>query len=221
MNLPENARRLFLQQFGSAAGLAWLNAQWPAIVAASEHAHQAVSAKKNEAFEVLTPEEAREVEAVTSVIIPTDDLPGAREAGVVYFIDQALKTFAKEALPVYEKGLASLSKLTAEMYPGVERFSAATPEQQEKIFAEFEAESDPQKKPSRRNQISISPDFMQTVWFHTVVGFLADPEAGGNRDYAGWKVIGRDPAHMFAPPFGAYDKDYPGWQAAPPETEKK
>jgi hypothetical protein len=62
---------------------------------------------------------------------------------------------------------------------------------------------------------------MQTIWQHTILGFLVDPEAGGNREYAGWKVIDRDPAHSFSPPFGYYDKDYPGWQAASAETEKK
>ena len=47
------------------------------------------------------------------------------------------------------------------------------------------------------------------------------PEGGGNRDFAGWKAIGRDPEHNFTSPFGYYDKDYPGWQPASAETEKK
>ena len=36
----------------------------------------------------------------------------------------------------------------------------------------------------------------------------------------GWKAIGRDPDHMFQPPFGFYDKDYPGWEPAPASSEK-
>ena len=32
--------------------------------------------------------------------------------------------------------------------------------------------------------------FFEAVRFHTIIGFLADPKYGGNRDYAGWKVIG-------------------------------
>jgi hypothetical protein len=78
----------------------------------------------------------------------------------------------------------------------------------------------PPNPPRRRRQLA-SADFMQAIWQHTIFGFLADPEAGGNRDFAGWKVIDRDPAHSFSPPFGFYDKDYPGWQAASLETEKK
>jgi len=34
----------------------------------------------------------------------------------------------------------------------------------------------------------------------------------GNRDGVGWRVIDRDREHTFQPPFGDYDKDYPGWQ---------
>ena len=55
-------------------------------------------------LEVLTAEQARQVEAIACQIIPTDDLPGAREAGVVYFIDRALKTFAKRHETVVRKG---------------------------------------------------------------------------------------------------------------------
>jgi gluconate 2-dehydrogenase gamma chain len=214
------ARRNFLIQAGAMASAAWIEAQWPAIAAAAQHAHQAVQSKKPGAFEVFTPEQARDVEALASHIIPTDELPGAREAGVVYFIDRALKTFAAEALPTYQKGLADLKQLTMETYPSAKTFASAAPEQQEKIMAELAEKLNPLSTGGRRRPQLVSPDFMQTIWQHTVFGFLADPEAGGNRDYTGWKVIGRDPARSFSPPFGFYDKDYPGWQPAPPQTEK-
>jgi gluconate 2-dehydrogenase gamma chain len=221
MTLPNPPRRNFLQQLGGAAGAAWMASQWPAIVAASEHAHRAAASALPLAFEVLTPEQAREVEALTSCIIPSDELPGAKEAGVVYFIDYALKTFAAEARPDYEKGIVSINKLTSELFPGVARFSAATPEQQEKILIEVSAVPTEEKKTLRRNLPPAASSFWQTLTTHTVFGFLVDPDGGGNRDYAGWKVIGRDPEHTFAPPFGAYDKDYAGWQPNPPAAEKK
>ena len=97
-------RRDFLLRIGGAAGAAWLAAQWPAMLAAAQHAHAAANANSAPAFEVLTPEQAKEIEAISSLIIPTDELPGAREAGVVYFIDRALKTFAADAKPLYERG---------------------------------------------------------------------------------------------------------------------
>jgi gluconate 2-dehydrogenase gamma chain len=221
MKTVNSARRDFLLQMGGVAGAAWVTAQWPGILAAAQHAHAAAKANPPPAFEVLTPEEAREIEALSSTIIPSDELPGAREAGVVYFIDRALKSFAADARPAYEKGLADLRKMTSEMFPGVERFSAATPGQQEKLLAKLDEDS----RSGRSTGLEIGGpsgmSFFATLWFHTLAGFLVDPEGGGNRDYAGWKVIGRDPAHTFSPPFGFYDKDYPGWQAASPETESK
>jgi Gluconate 2-dehydrogenase subunit 3 len=212
-------RRQFLFQASGAAGMALVAAHWPAMLAAVEHAHQAVQSKTPGKFEVLTPEQARNVEAIASQIIPTDDQPGAREAGVVFFIDRALKTFAKDSLATYQKGLQGVNQLAGEMYPGVKSFADASAEQQEKVLTEFAGEPKPQGR--SRRFIQGADDFFQTIWLHTVFGFLVDPEAGGNRDYAGWKAIRRDPAHSFAPPFGFYDKDYPGWQAAAVETEKK
>ena len=214
-------RREFLFQSSGAAAAAWVSAQWPAVLAAAQHAHEAAKSKAPPKFDVLTPEQARNVEAIASQIIPSDELPGAREAGVVYFIDRALKTFARNDLPAYQKGLADLNQLTSEKYPGTKSFADATPEQQEGLIAELAETHNPTPNAPRRRRQLAAPDFFQTVWQHTIIGFLAVPEAGGNRDYAGWKVIDRDPAHSFSPPFGYYDKDYPGWQAASSETEKK
>lgn len=221
MKLDQSARREFLLQAGGAAGLAWVSAQWPVVVAAAQHAHQTANSKAPGKFEVLTPDQARQVEAIASQIIPTDELPGAREAGVVFFIDRALKTFASDTLPIYEKGLAELNRVTSEKHPGVKSFADATTKQQEDLLSELTEAEKSQAGPSRGRFQPGSADFFQAIWLHTVFGFLAAPEAGGNRDYAGWKVIGRDPADSFAPPFGFYDKDYPGWQAASPETDKQ
>jgi gluconate 2-dehydrogenase gamma chain len=207
MNPNLGARRDFLLQLGALAGGAWFEAQWPVVLRAAQHAHEAAKSNGAQAFEVLTPEQAKQIEAITSQIIPTDELPGAREAGVVYFIDRALKTFASDTRPAYEKGLADVSRIAAELFPGVRNISDATSEQQQKIVAELMS--------------SVGSDFPQIIWTHTLFGFLLDPEAGANRDYAGWKVIGRDPAHSFSPPFGFYDRDYPGWQPNSPETDKR
>ena len=215
------ARRDFLLQIGGAAGAAWITVQWPVLLAAAQHAHEAARTNPSPAFEVLTPEQAKEIAAISSLIIPTDELPGAREAGVVYFIDHALKTFDADAKPVYEQGLADLNRMASEMFPGIERFSAAPPGQQEKLFTQLEEESRPGRRLGRRTPSTLGMNFAQLIWFHTLAGFLVDPEGGGNRDFVGWKVIGRDPAHSFSPPFGFYDKDYPGWQPASPETENK
>jgi gluconate 2-dehydrogenase gamma chain len=220
MSSSHSARREFLQLLSGSAGAAWLATQWPALVSAAEHARQSAKAE-NPKLEVLTAEQAREVDALTSRLIPTDEVAGAREAGVVYFIDRALRTFASDSVPDYQKGLAEVQARTAKLFPGVARFSAAAPDQQDKIIGDMFAEMEKANTGPRLNPVGHKAPFIETLRMHTIVGYLVDPEGGGNRDFAGWKAIGRDSAHMFSPPFGFYDKDYPGWQAAPAETEKK
>ena len=41
----------------------------------------------------------------------------------------------------------------------------------------------------------------------------ASPEYGGNRDGVGWRMIGFVDEHAFQPPFGYYDRDYPGFSS--------
>jgi hypothetical protein len=219
MKPDETGRRNFLLQASGAAGAAWIAAQWPAVLAAADHAHQAVKSQMPLKFEVLTAEQARQLDAITAQIIPTDDSPGAREAGVVYFIDRALKTFASDAKPAYDKGIAHMNELISAKYPGVKTFADASAAQQEAFLVELTGAKGADSR--RRFGPENSSDFFETVRMHAVFGFLADPSTGGNRDYVGWKAIGRDPDFTFSPPFGFYDKNYPGWQAAKSEAEKK
>lgn len=215
----EPNRRAFLHALGGAAGAAWAEANWPGLLAAAQHAHQAVK-EGSQSYLVLTAEEARELDALTACILPSDDLPGAREAGVVHFIDHALSSFAKDDLPKYRAGIPEIQKAAAKMFPGVTSFSAATPEQQGKILEVVAG--GPNKPTFTALGLPKSGEFFQTLRVHTISGFLVVPDGGGNREYAGWKVIGRDPEHSFSPPFGFYDKDYPGWQSAESAaTEKK
>lgn len=186
------------------AGSAWLAANWASVVAAAEHARQAAQTSPPPKFEFLTAEQAVETEAIAAQIIPTDEMPGAREAGVVYFIDRALHTFASDQQKPFVDGLAQVQAKMKELFPDVAKFSAATPEQQIALLRAIEK----------------TPAF-EMFRFATVAGFLADPSYGGNRAEMGWKVIGRDNSHVFQPPFGYYDRDYPGWQPNPPETKKK
>ena len=211
------SRRDFLSRAGGAVSAVWLSAHWAAIVAAAEHAHQAAKSSAPQKFQFFTPEEAVEIDTVTARIIPTDETPGAREAGVVYFIDRALTTFAAGDQKTYREGLRSLQARVREVLPKVDKFSSATPEQQDQVLHTFDDEVGPGSRNVRRR---AGGSFFATLRVHTITGFLIDPDFGGNRGGVGWKVIGREPEHMFQPPFGYYDKDYAGWQPNPPGGEK-
>lgn len=191
------------------------------MLSAANHAHQAAKLGAPAKFEFFSSEQAIEIEAITARIIPTTDTPGAREAGVVFFIDRALVTFAKDNQKIYSEGLSELQAHVRETFPGAEKFSAAALEQQDEILNSLDEQSSVGGgRPFRRRAAAQS--FFETVRVHTVMGFLIDPDSDkhGNRDGVGWKVIGREDAHMFQPPFGYYDKDYPGWQPNPPAADK-
>jgi hypothetical protein len=104
-----------------------------------------------------------------------------------------------------------LHSLVGEKFPGVAKFSAASAEQQDELLRSMDAAND--KIVSRRRNVNSAKTFFEAVRIHTISGFLIDPETSiGNRGGVGWKLIGREPEHGFQPPFGYYDKDYPGWQ---------
>ena len=218
--INELSRRRFLSQAGIAVSSAWVSAHWPEMVAAATHAHQAAQSGAAYKFEFFTPAEATEIDALSARIIPTDDTPGAREAGVVYFIDRALVTFGSGDQQKYREGLSELQSQVGAKFPGVEKFSALTPQQQDEFLHAMEPTQD--EKAPRRTRVSTAQTFLQALRVATISGFLIDPEAGlGNRGGVGWKVIGREPAHSFQPPFGYYDQDYPGWQPAPKMADKE
>lgn len=215
------SRRGFLSHSLSGISAVWISTHWLAMLSAASHARQAAQSPTPAKFEYFSAEQAAEIDAITARIIPTTDTPGAREAGVVFFIDRALVTFAKDNQKEYAEGLPALQVRAHEMFPGVTKFSAATPEQQDQILESLEAQSGGEgRRPFR--PIPGAQSFFETLRVHTVSGFLIDPESDkrGNRDGVGWKVIGRDNEHMFQPPFGYYDRDYPGWQPNPASADK-
>lgn len=182
-----SSRRDFLATSGTVFGGAWLAANLPAVEALAAWARTA--AEEGRPFAVLTEEEARELGAVAERILPADELgPGALEVGVVHFIDRALDTFAAGALEIVRSGLGELA--TAVGSEG-DAFSALGPEAQDEILRTLE-----------------QTPFFGVVWTLTVMGFFGDPSWGGNRDRAGWRLIGFEDAGAYQPPFGHYDAEH-------------
>ncbi|MBI4500916.1 MAG: gluconate 2-dehydrogenase subunit 3 family protein [Gemmatimonadetes bacterium] len=182
-------RRAFLALSGSALAAIWLAADPEEVRAALRHAQSAASRSPN-AWQYLTPEQAADVEAIASQIIPTDDTPGAKEAGVVYFADQSLATWAAAQREPFTSGLNDLNQQVARRSPGTTRFAALPAGQQTALLHEVE------KTP-----------FFQMMRAMTFQGFFGNPEYGGNRDKAGWRLIGFDDRYAWQPPFGDYDAE--------------
>jgi gluconate 2-dehydrogenase gamma chain len=183
------SRRQFLKGTASGLSSAWVALHWPAVLQAHDHARVA-KADPNARFEFFSPGQAAEVEAMAAQIIPSGDSPGAGEAGVIHFIDRALVTFDRERQPLYKEGLALLQPRTKEIFPDAVAFSKLNSDQQIQLLTAIE-----------------KTEFFETVRVHTIMGFLADPDYGGNRDQIGWKLIGFESRPSFKPPFGYYDAE--------------
>ena len=195
MNKNDTSRRAFLRASGGALGAAWLAAEWPALAAAAGHAHEAASGKVDHVFRVLSPEQARDVEAIAAQIVPSGDTPGAREAGVVYFVDHVMAGIYSGRAPEFLAGLADFQHAFATGHPGSGPF----------------ADADSAAQLAWLKSIEKTPFFaaMRTL---TVYGLLALPSYGGNENKLGWKLVGFVDQHTWLPPFGHYDRDYPGFE---------
>jgi len=164
-------------------------AAWPEVLAAQQHAHTAAKSPTKH-LETLDADTAVEIEAIAAQIIPSTGGPGAREAGVIYFIDRALSTFALDDREAYRTGMAELQQKRKELFPKSTTIASLTGQQQMTLIRTIETSS-----------------FFELLRTHTVLGFLGNPSYGGNREKAGWHQIGFEDRMAFEPPFGYYDAE--------------
>ncbi len=133
---------------------------------------------------VLSEGSWKTLEAITARIIPTDDTPGAVEAGCTNFIDKALAHEDAALKPTYTAGLAGIDAVSRRRFE--KPFVALANEPQDAVLAALESGA-ADGWPAG----DVKPGaFFEAVRAHTIIGFLADPKYGGNRDHAGWKVVG-------------------------------
>ena len=90
------SRRTFLGSVGGTVSSSAIVLTMPMLLVACNQGQQA--RLSGEKFKTLAEEDAVELEAIAARIIPTTDTPGAREAGVIYFIDNVLGDKREEAL---------------------------------------------------------------------------------------------------------------------------
>lgn len=121
----------------------------------------------------FTAAEARTVGAIVEQLIPADDFPGAREAGVVNYIDlQLTRAFRRHQRP-YRQGLAAID--------------AASRKKFGRAFAELDSG---QQTEILQDAEENAAAFFDLILTHTRQGFYGDPRHGGNRDMASWKMVG-------------------------------
>ena len=185
---------------GGALGASCLGLNWSEIAAAAHHAAAVNSVGGTRSPTFLTSAEVADVEAITAQIIPTDSTPGAREAGVLFFIDRGLTSFFAHQAVAFRAGLKDFQERFHTWRPAVSSFAALAPDQQIEFL----------------RTIDQTP-FFDSIRLLTVLGMFSIPAYGGNRNSIGWKLLGFVDEHAFQPPFGYYDRDYPGFTADPSE----
>lgn len=140
----------------------------------------------------LNAHEAETVTAYAARIFPGDESePGAREAGVVDYLDRSLAGFMRDQQPVYREALRELD-LYCESRHGLP-FAELDEGRQDEVIGESEAVA------SGRSSDGPVPSMLGRLFAlmreHTIQGMFCDPAYGGNRDAVGWKVIGFPGAH--------------------------
>jgi gluconate 2-dehydrogenase gamma chain len=158
------------------------------IAAAQQHVHEAIQSGGPPKLEVVDAVMAAELDALTSQIIPSSDGPGAREAGVIYFIDRALATFEADKREAYHAGMNEIQEARRKMFPKSANVAGLTSAEQIALLHTVE-----------------KSEFFELLRTHTVWGFVGSPSYGGNRGKVGWTHIGFDDRMIFEPPFGYYD----------------
>ncbi len=177
-------------------------------------------------FSWFTEDELAFVNAALARLIPADELgPGAREADVAFFIDQQLAGSFGRAESWYMQGpwrdgtpqQGYQLKLTpAQLYrtaiPAIDQhcrrsyggkvFAALGGDDQDKILHGLE---------QGKIELDGAPakDFFSQFWSNVNEGFFADPMYGGNRDFAGWKLVGfPGPRYNYVNEIEQYGKTY-------------
>jgi gluconate 2-dehydrogenase gamma chain len=134
------------------------------------------------AYANLAPGLARTLEAIVARLIPSDvNGPGALEAGAARYIDRALGDALAAWRGAYADGLAAVDAYARESAGAP--FANLAAAEQDNVLRDLEQNVATGFEPS-------AAAFFELVLGHTLEGTFGDPHYGGNRDFAGWELIG-------------------------------
>jgi gluconate 2-dehydrogenase gamma chain len=128
-------------------------------------------------LQTFSRDEARLVEALCDQVIPADDAPGAKQAGVLYYIDRQLAGPLNRFQAAYHGGLSKLRQACTTRTG--KDFVDLPFAEQTKFLEDVEA--------GRVEQLDT---FFKLVIDHTMQGFYGSPAHGGNRNEVSWDMLG-------------------------------
>src|SRR4051794_6441844 len=104
------------------------------------------------------------LDAALARLIPSDDgEPGAREAQVIRYVEQALEGVHSGHLAAYRQGVSDLDALALDRFDAA--FAALADERQDSVLSEVERGH---------------PGFFEVLRSHAIEGMFGDPRWGGN-----------------------------------------
>ena len=122
-------------------------------------------------------------------ILPRTDSPGALDAGCDIYILRALAGPYAQHRSLYRVGLAALDHRAQERFG--DSFENLAVRRRDAVLRDCER--------GRIPEFPAASGFFSTLWRHTMEGFFGEPEYGGNRDLAGWRLV-KFPGHRFGYP---------------------
>jgi gluconate 2-dehydrogenase gamma chain len=126
---------------------------------------------------------AATVAAFTERLMPgAPNMPGARDAGVLNYIDLALAGAYSDQQDFYRRGLAQLDDYCHATYK--QSFAQLDAAKQDEVITALEAGK------ATGFTYPTAQAFFNTLRTHTMEGMFADPVYGGNKDFAGWRLVG-------------------------------
>ena len=135
-------------------------------------------------------EHAATVAAFAERLMPgAPGMPGANDANVINYIDLALAGAYADQQDLYRRGLAQLDDYCRKIHD--QPFVKLSAAQQDEVIAALE-----QGKASEF-EFPTAQAFFNTLRTHTMEGMFADPVYGGNKEFAGWKLVGFPGAQLF------------------------
>lgn len=153
-----------------------------------------------EGYGFFTREEGYLMEALASRIWPGDaDDPGALEAGAVYYVDRALAGPYAAYQQAYRVVLHDLTRTIRQRHGlGVRELDEG---QLDLLLGELEERGENGDDlldglPGRHLELGLGPaSAFEMIRKHVMEGVFCDPIYGGNRDFAGWRVVNYPGAH--------------------------
>jgi gluconate 2-dehydrogenase gamma chain len=170
-------RRELLGAAGAAGAFVALNEVLAPAAGAVEA--QPRPAPAREPLETLSETEMVTLEAIAARLIPTDaNGPGATEARAAHYIDRALSGAFNDFRETYRSGLAAVDAYARSSKGAA--FAQLPPAEQDRVLTDLE----------RNAAFEGSAGLFGVLLSHTVQGTFGDPFYGGNRNFAGWDLIG-------------------------------